>query len=62
MSKRTEKFPKEIYVGHESDGEGGSFLVANETPEGMEVTNDERRVAVYEFVRVAKLVNKTEVI
>lgn len=62
MAKRTEKFPKEIYVGHEPDGEGGNFLVANETPAGMEVANDQRTVGMYRLVRIVKLVNKTEVV
>lgn len=61
MAKTKEKFPKQIYVGKEQDRDS-EFLVASDSPEGMEVQNDERTVAIYQLVRVVKVVNKTEVV
>lgn len=61
MAKAKEKFPKQIYVGKEQDRDT-EFLVASDSPEGMEVQNDERTVAIYQLVRVVKVVNKTEVV
>lgn len=61
MPKSKEKFPKLIYVGKEGSGEE-EFLAASESPEGMEVQNDERIVAVYKLDRIVKVKNTTIVV
>ena len=59
MAKRD--FPKQIYVGIEIDDDK-KFLVADKDYEGLAVQGDQREIAVYELVRVATVVNKSEVV
>ena len=46
------KYPKEIFVAHENDGDGGTFLLANEDIHTF-ISGEE--VAIYQFVRLAKV-------
>ena len=59
MAKRD--FPKHIYVGIDS-AYNEKFLVADKDYEGLAVQGDQREIAVYELVRVATVVNKSEVV
>ena len=60
MAKK-EKFPKQIFVGINFEAGDESFLVADESPEGISVQNEEREVGIYSLVPVATLKNKTSV-
>ena len=59
MSKSN--FPKTIYVGIDGDNEE-SFFVAVRDYEDLCVPDDKRKVAIYALVRVAALVNKSEIV
>ena len=61
MAKMKEKFPAEIYVVKEYDGDT-CYLIADEETTGIAETNSDRPVAIYQLVRVATLRNKTEVV
>jgi len=61
MAKTKEKFPTEIYVAKEYDGDT-DYLIADEETTGMAETNGDRPIAIYRLVRVATLRNKTEVV
>ena len=61
MAKAKEKFPKMLYVAKENEGTDDEYLIADASPSGMQVQDDERIVAVYQFLRMVKVVNKTEV-
>ena len=54
-------FPKQIYVGLDVS-DGNEFLVAAKDYEGLAVQDDKRQIAVYQLLRVANLVNKSEVV
>ena len=59
MAKRD--FPKQIYIGTEhADNE--KFFVADSDYEALASQNDVREIAIYSLVRVAKVVNKSEVV
>ena len=55
------KFPKQIFVGIEQDDDD-DFLVAVEDYEGLMVCGADRGVGIYQLVRVAKIVNKSEIV
>lgn len=62
MGKKKEQYPKQLFVGKENEGTDEEYFLASESPDGMEVSNEERTVAIYQLVRMAKVVNKTEVV
>lgn len=59
MAKRD--FPKQLYIGidHADDEK---FFVANSDYEGLASQDNVREIAIYSLVRVAKVVNKSEVV
>ena len=61
-AKKAVKFPAQIYVAKENDGKDDEFLLADPSPEGMQVENDEREVAIYELRKIVTVVNKTEIV
>ena len=60
MAKREKQFPKEIFVGVEHS-QGEPYMVAEKSPDTLIVQNSDRVIAIYQFVRMAKVMNKTEV-
>lgn len=63
MAKAKEKFPKQLFVGIENeDSKEAFFFVAQETADGLECANDERIIAIYQLVRVTKIINTSEVV
>lgn len=63
MAKAKDKFPKQLFVGLENqDTEEDVFFIAQETADGLEVSNDERAIAIYQLVRVTKIINTSEVV
>ena len=55
------KFPKIIYVGEDS-AEGEKFLVADGDYKALSIQHEAREVAVYQLMRVVKLINSTDVV
>lgn len=61
MAKSNKAFPKKIYVGVEYDKDN-DFLAADRDPAGLALDVGEREIAIYEFVRLAKVRTKIEVV
>lgn len=62
MAKVKEKFPKHLFVGIENEGTDDQYFLADKSPQGMQVQNDERTVAMYRLEGMVKIRNKTEVV
>jgi len=61
MAKTKQTFPKKIYVGVEYDKDN-DYLVADRSPEGFALDVGDREIAIYEFVRKAKIRTKIDVV
>lgn len=61
MSKKKSQYPKQLFIVKENEGTEDEFFNTSESLDDMEIVNEERAVAVYQLVRVVKVVNKTEV-
>lgn len=58
--KRTE-FPPKVYVSREEDTDGSFFFTTHETADGAATLGAVELVAEYTFLRVVRIVNRTEV-
>jgi len=62
MAKTKKTFPKNIYVGVEYD-KNSDYLVADRVPDSLAMDDaGEREIAIYQFVRLAKVKTKIEVV
>ena len=53
MAKK-QKYPKEVYLEYAADGKE-TYLVVHESPDSVAVIGEEIEVAIYKFVRIAKV-------
>ena len=61
MAKRKLNYPKEIYIGIDYDRDTSYFTAYADSVEAADVTDD-KEVAIYKFVRTAKVKTKVEVV
>ena len=61
MAKSKLKYPKMIYIGIEDERDTTYFVAYADHVEAADLTDD-KEVAIYQFVRTAKVKTKVEVI
>lgn len=64
MAKAKDKFPMQLFVAKNYEGCVGDnfFFDTQEKSEGLEVSNGERTIAIYQLVRVTRIVNTSKVL
>ena len=54
------KLPKTLYVAYEEEGTDNEYLSCSESYNTFAVTDEKRKVGVYQLVEVKTVVNKSE--
>ncbi len=62
MAKRKLKYPKTIYIGIDYERDTTYFTAYADPTEAADATTDDKEVAIYQFVRTAKVKTKVEVV